>query len=161
MPRRTRNIPLPEPHLIGLAVGLPAGMLAGWTLPLPAWLRRACFCLAAGGQALAAWATRVSTETDLADPNRLILHGLYAARRNPMHVGRPLAYPGTGAALASVWLLALPPGDPVFTHLVGRHEQKRLRALRPRIRGPTPQRSADTSAGHYRDNVAITTDQSA
>jgi len=120
-----RNIPLPEPHLIGLGVGLAAGSVEQWTLPLPAWLRIAGLSLPIGGLVLATWATRASRDTRLAHPDQLIVHGPYAASRNPMYVGWTLAYLG----LASGWLLALLPGVLLAMHVAVRHEERRLLAL--------------------------------
>jgi len=127
MQRQARNIPLPEPHLIALGVGLVADALVAWTISVPSWLRPAGLCLVGGGLAWAAWATWVSGDTRLADPDRLIRTGPYAVGRNPMYVGWTVAYLGVGLALASVWLVLLLPGVLLFTHIAVRREERLLR----------------------------------
>jgi protein-S-isoprenylcysteine O-methyltransferase Ste14 len=123
-----RNIPLPQPHLIGLAVGLTGGWAERWTLPLPAWLRIAGLSLTIGGWALATSATWASRDTDLALPDQLVVRGPYAASRNPMYAGWTLAYLGLTGALASGWLLVLLPGVLLGTHVTVRREERRLLA---------------------------------
>jgi protein-S-isoprenylcysteine O-methyltransferase Ste14 len=126
MPRWARNIPLPEPHLVGLAAGLAADRVTQWTLHLPAWLRIAGLSLTIGGAALATWATRVSRATYLAKPDQLVVRGPYAASRNPMYTGWTLAYLGLAGALANGWLLVLAPGVLLGTHIAVRREERRL-----------------------------------
>jgi protein-S-isoprenylcysteine O-methyltransferase Ste14 len=123
-----RNIPLPQPHLIALGVGIGLGVLTTWMLPLPPWLRLVCLGMVAAGLALIAWATWASARTHLANPDRLVTTGPYAMGRNPMYVGWTLAYVGAASALANVWLVLLLPGVLVATHLTIRHEESRLRA---------------------------------
>jgi protein-S-isoprenylcysteine O-methyltransferase Ste14 len=123
-----RNIPLPEPCLIALAVGLAAEWVARWALPVPASLRIAGLCLTIGGMALAAWATWASRDTRLALPDQLIVRGPYAASRNPMYAGWTLAYLGLAGALASGWLLVLVPGVLFGMHIAVRREERRLLA---------------------------------
>jgi protein-S-isoprenylcysteine O-methyltransferase Ste14 len=127
MQRWARNIPVPEPHVIALGVGITAGALSGWTLSMPSWLRLAGLCLAGGGLAWTTWATFVSRETYLADPDRLISGGPYAVGRNPMYVGWTVAYVGVGLALASVWLVLLLPGVLLVTDIAVRREERLLR----------------------------------
>ena len=127
MQRWARNIPMPEPHLIALGVGIIAEAIAGWTIPVPSWLRLAGPCLVGGGLGWAAWATWVSRDTYVADPDRLIRSGPYALGRNPMYVGWTVAYVGVGLALASGWLLLLLPGVLLFTHIAVRREESLLR----------------------------------
>jgi protein-S-isoprenylcysteine O-methyltransferase Ste14 len=38
---RWANVPLPEPHLVGLGTGLLLQLVAPWRLPWPAWVGRA------------------------------------------------------------------------------------------------------------------------
>ena len=127
MQRWVRNIPLPEPHLIALGVGIAADVFVGWSLSMPSWLRLAGLCLVGAGLAWAAWATWVSRDTYVADPDRLISSGPYAVGRNPMYVGWTAAYLGVGLALANVWLLLLLPGVMLFTHIAVRREESLLR----------------------------------
>ena len=128
MPRWARNVPLPEPHLFGLAVGIAAGIFAPWTLPVPSWLRVAGLCLVGAGLALVAWATWASVDTHLADPDRVIRRGPYAVSRNPMYVGWTVAYLGVAVALANVWLVVLLPAVLLVTDVAVRREERRLQA---------------------------------
>jgi protein-S-isoprenylcysteine O-methyltransferase Ste14 len=121
-----RNIPLPEPHLIGVVAGLAAGWVSKWTLPLPLWLGIAGLVLTIAGLALAAWATWASRDTHLAQPDQLIVRGPYAASRNPMYVGWTLAYLGLIGMLGSGWLLVLLPAVLFGTHIAVRREERRL-----------------------------------
>lgn len=123
-----RNIPLPQPHLIALGVGVGLGVLTGWVLRLPSWLWLVDLLLVAAGLALIAWATWASARTHLANPDRLVTTGPYAMGRNPMYVGWTLAYVGIALTLASVWLVLFLPAVLVATHLTVRHEEDRLRA---------------------------------
>jgi len=128
MRRWLRNIPLPQPHLIALGVGIGVGALIGWALPLPPWLRLVGVVMVAAGLVLITWATEASTRTHLANPDRLVTTGPYAMSRNPMYVGWTLAYVGITSTLASAWLALLLPAVLVTTHLMVRHEESRLRA---------------------------------
>jgi protein-S-isoprenylcysteine O-methyltransferase Ste14 len=128
MPRRAHNFPLPQAHLIGLALGVTAEWVMRWALPLPMWLRTAGVGPIIGGFALAVWATRAAGDTDLADPDRLVAGWPYAATRNPMYVGWTLVYLGAADALASGWLLLLTPVVLFGTHATVRREEQRLLA---------------------------------
>jgi protein-S-isoprenylcysteine O-methyltransferase Ste14 len=127
MQRWVHNIPLPEPHLIALGVGIAAEVFVGWTVSVPGWLRAAGLCLVGGGLAWVAWATWVSRDTNVANPDRLISNGPYAVGRNPMYVGWTVAYVGVGLALANLWLALLLPGVLLFTHIAVRREERLLR----------------------------------
>jgi protein-S-isoprenylcysteine O-methyltransferase Ste14 len=120
-------MPLPEPHLIALGVGLTAQAILGWTISVPLWLRLAGLGLVGGGLAWAGWATWVARDTYVADPDRLISSGPYALGRNPMYVGWTVAYVGIGLASASVWLLLLLPVVLLVTHVGVRREESVLR----------------------------------
>jgi protein-S-isoprenylcysteine O-methyltransferase Ste14 len=85
-----------------LGVGVGLGVLAGWLLPLPPWLRLVGLGMVAAGLALIAWATWASTRTHLANPDRLVTTGPYARGRNPMYVGWTLAYVGVASMLVNV-----------------------------------------------------------
>jgi protein-S-isoprenylcysteine O-methyltransferase Ste14 len=123
-----RNIPLPEPHLIGLAAGVAAGWVVPWTLPVPAGLRIAGLSLTIGGMALAICAIWASRDTHLAIPDQLVVRGPYAVSRNPMYAGWTLAYLGVAVALAGGWLLVAVPGVLAGTHIAVRREERRLTA---------------------------------
>jgi protein-S-isoprenylcysteine O-methyltransferase Ste14 len=128
MPGWALNIPLPEPHLIGLTAGLATGWAMPWTVPLPTWPRIAALGLAVLGLGLATCATWASRNTTLAAPDRLVVGWPYSASRNPMYVGWSLAYLGAATALAHGWLLLLTPGVLLGAHLAIRREERRLLA---------------------------------
>ena len=103
MQRWARNVPLPEPHLVA-SRSVSLRTYSRVDVPGAIVVRLAGLCLVGAGLAWAAWATWVSVDTRLADPDRLIRRGPYAVSRNPMYVGWTVAYLGVGLALANVWL---------------------------------------------------------
>jgi protein-S-isoprenylcysteine O-methyltransferase Ste14 len=127
VPRWIRNVPLPEPHLVALGVGVAAGAVRGWDVSVPPLVRFAGLGVVGAGAALVTWATRAAVRTHLAEPDRLVVAGPYAFSRNPMYVGWTLGYVGLGLALMNAWLAALLPAVVVVTHLTVRREESRLR----------------------------------
>ena len=127
MPRWVRNIPLPEPHLVALGVGVVVRATNGWTFPLPSWLRLVGLGVVGAGLALVAWAIWASAHTYLADPDRLVTAGPFTISRNPMYVGWTLAYVGVALTIMDVWLFVLLPAVLVATHLTVGREERRLR----------------------------------
>lgn len=122
-----RNVPVPEPHVVALLVGIvlevwrplgfvaPAGFLHGLGWPL-----------LAVGMGMVGWAVVVAGSTDLARPDRIVEAGPYRASRHPMYVGWTLAYTGAALLSSNGWLLALLPFVLVMSHLVVRREESRL-----------------------------------
>jgi protein-S-isoprenylcysteine O-methyltransferase Ste14 len=121
------NVPLPEPHLIGLGVGLLAQVVTPWRLPGPAWVGPVT-----GGTAILvgisylAWAVRAAARTKLARPQELVTEGPYRLSRNPMYVGWTLVYIGIALVVDTAWLLLLLPAVLLATHLVVLREERRL-----------------------------------
>ena len=124
---RWANVPLPEPHLIGLGVGILAQVLTPWRLPLPSGLGVVVgVMLGLGGLALAGWAVWAAGSVHLARPGLLVEDGPYARSRNPMYVGWTLMYAGITLILGSVWLLVLLPLVLAVTHAAVISEERRL-----------------------------------
>jgi protein-S-isoprenylcysteine O-methyltransferase Ste14 len=124
---RWANVPLPEPHLIGLGVGILAQVLTPWRLPLPSGVSVAVgLVLGLGGLALAGWAVWTAGSVHLAHPGQLVEDGPYARSRNPMYVGWSLMYLGITLVLGSVWLLVLLPLVLAVTHAAVISEERRL-----------------------------------
>lgn len=121
------NVPLPGPHLITLALaefldrwrqhGRPSRRgplrLVGWSL------------LGVGG-GVAAAAVTAAGKTDLADPDRLVVHGPYTHSRNPMYLGWASMHLGAGLVTRSGWMLA---GVPVAVALIHREVLGEERSL--------------------------------
>ncbi|HEY9350256.1 MAG TPA: isoprenylcysteine carboxylmethyltransferase family protein [Acidothermales bacterium] len=103
---RIGNVPLPEPYLIALGVGLTLSRLRPWPLPVSSSLRRLIGVpLAAAGTLLAGAAVRSAGQVEVANPQQLLTRGSYARTRNPMYVGWALIHLGAGVAMGSSWLL--------------------------------------------------------
>ena len=125
---RWRNVPLPEPHLSGLAAGIMLQFSAPWTVSLPAPAGPIGSLLVAAGLALAASAVLAAGATDMSAPAGLVVDGPYAGSRHPMYVGWTVVYVGLGLVVNSVWFFVLLPAVSVWTHLVIRREERRLDA---------------------------------
>lgn len=103
---RWRNVPLPEPHLAALALGVLLERRRPWPLPGGGSRRAIGWSLVAGGATLVGAAVRASERTQLERPERLVTAGPYARSRNPMYVGWSLAHLGAGLVTGSGWILA-------------------------------------------------------
>jgi protein-S-isoprenylcysteine O-methyltransferase Ste14 len=113
---RPENIPLPEPHLLGLGLSLilhrvrPARIRGGLTSRAVGTVLLSC------GAGLAVSATRAAGTAELANPDRLVTAGPYAISRNPMYVGWTLAYVGCALLVHTAWPLVLLPGVAAAVH---------------------------------------------
>jgi protein-S-isoprenylcysteine O-methyltransferase Ste14 len=124
---RLGNVPLPEPHLAGLAAGVALQVVRPWPLPWPGRAGQAVgWPLLLGGLGLAAWAVRAAGGVDLARPDRLVATRPYSFSRNPMYLGATLAYVAVAPLAGSAWLLALLPAVLLATHLVVLAEERSL-----------------------------------
>jgi protein-S-isoprenylcysteine O-methyltransferase Ste14 len=124
---RWGNVPLPEPHLGGLGVGILLHVAAPWGLPWPAWVSHASgWPLILAGLWLVAWALRAAGVVDLERPNQLVLKGPYAFSRNPMYAGWTLVYVGIALVVNTVWLLLLLPVVLLVTQIVVVREERSL-----------------------------------
>lgn len=101
------NVPVPEAHLLGLAVGAVLQRTRPWPLPGPVSAHRLVgLPLFAAGAWRIARAMRAARTTALADPDLLVVTGPYAATRNPMYVGWALLHLGAAVAGGWGWVLA-------------------------------------------------------
>lgn len=124
---RLRNVPLPEPHLLGITAGLGLQRLRQWTLPGSRYVHRLVGCsLIAAGTCIVVRSLQAAGSTDIDSPDRLVTTGPYALSRNPMYVGWTLLQLGLGVASGRAWILAALPG---VTALVQREILREERAL--------------------------------
>jgi protein-S-isoprenylcysteine O-methyltransferase Ste14 len=122
-----RNVPLPEPHLIGMAVWTGVHRIRPWPLPGPRRARQIAgwTLLAVGGQFVAR-SLRAASRVDLAQPERLVTTGVYAMSRNPMYVGWALLHIGLGLVGGSTWVLGAFPAATWLVHRQVLHEERDL-----------------------------------
>jgi protein-S-isoprenylcysteine O-methyltransferase Ste14 len=126
---RWANVPLPEPHLVGLGIGLLLQLVAPWRLPWPAWVGGAVGVpLLLAGLVLAAWAVRAAADVRLARPSQLVRRGPYAFSRNPMYVAATAVYAGIALVAGAAWPLLLLPAVLLATHLAVVREERSLEA---------------------------------
>jgi protein-S-isoprenylcysteine O-methyltransferase Ste14 len=154
-----RNVPLPEPHLAGMATGIWLHRARPWELPgTRRGHRLAGSILVAAGSYLIVRAVQAARAIDVERPTRLLTAGPYAASRNPMYVGWTLLHLGAGVAGGSGWVLVTLPVAAVWTHReVAREERtlterfgdeyRRYRLAVPRYlpTGPAGRRRSDKS----------------
>lgn len=142
---RWRNVPLPEPHLIGLGVGILLQVLTPWRLAWPAWSRYGFgWPMIVAGLWLVAWAVRAAADVDLERPNQLVRKGPYAFSRNPMYLAWTLAYVGVASIVNTAWPLLLLPAVLLLTHVAIVREERSLEG-----RFGTAYRGYKTSARRY------------
>lgn len=126
---RIRNIPVPEPHLAGIAIGLAAHLVHRCTLPGSRTVHHmAGWPLIAAGGWLAARSVAAAGRVDLARADRVVTTGPYAVIRNPMYVAWGLVHLGIGLAAGSVWVVASLPATAGLIHREVLDEEHRLAA---------------------------------
>lgn len=126
---RWRNAPLPEPHLIGLAVGTLLGLVLPWRVFSRGWVGHVVgWPVIVIGAALAVAAVSAAAEVDLERPGRLVAGGPYRFSRNPMYLGWTLLAIGIPLVVNMAWPLVLLPFVLVVTHLVVLREERDLEA---------------------------------
>jgi protein-S-isoprenylcysteine O-methyltransferase Ste14 len=94
------------------------------------------------GGALAVWATRSASTTDLENPDRVVTGGPYALSRHPRYVAWTVIYLGVALVVNAASLLILLPLLLLLVHRDALREEKRLeerfgsayRAYRGRVR---------------------------
>lgn len=124
-----RNVPVPEPFLISLAVGVVLHRLRPWTLPGPPPIRRLVgSMLVAAGTHLVLRAVQAAGSVVVDDPDRLLTSGPYAVCRNPMYLGWGLFNVGSALAAGSGWMLVTFPPAALAVHRAVLGEEQRLAA---------------------------------
>ena len=124
---RLRNVPLPEPFLLGLGLGAVLHRLRPWRLPGSRPIQRiAGAILVVSGTLLIIRAVQAAGSGTVDDPDRLLTTGPYAHSRNPMYLGWGLLHLGSALLAGSGWLLAveLPAALAVHRGVLG--EERRL-----------------------------------
>ena len=104
---RWSNIPLPEPHVVGLLASGVLHLARPWRLPGSRQLHSGVgWPLVGAGVAISASAVRAASDVDLERPSTLISSGPYAISRNPMYVGWTLLYLGGALITRNAWMVA-------------------------------------------------------
>ncbi len=121
------NLPLPEPHLVALALGAVLHRQRPWELRVRAYLRLVVgWSLVAAGVSVVAASWTAAGRTDLEQPDRLIVRGPYAHSRNPMYLGWAALHLGTSLIAGSGWMLAGLPAAVAVIHRQVLHEEDAL-----------------------------------
>jgi hypothetical protein len=121
-----RNVPLPEPYLIGMGVGYGLQRLRPQPLPGPRSLHRLLgWSLVGVGSTVIASSLAAAGRVELGHPERLVTSGPYALSRNPMYVGWGLLHLGTAVTIGSAWMAAtlLPAAAWVHRQVLQEEEQ--------------------------------------
>jgi protein-S-isoprenylcysteine O-methyltransferase Ste14 len=125
--RQLRNVPLPEPHLVGIAGWVGMQWLQPRPLPGPRLVHHlAGWALLAAGGHLVARSLRAASRVDLAQPARLVTTGVYATSRNPMYVGWAMLDLGAGLVGGSAWVLGTFPATTWLVHRQVPREERDL-----------------------------------
>ena len=124
---RLRNVPLPEPFLLGLGLGALLHRFRPLTLPGNRSVRRTSGAIVvASGTYLIIRAVQAADSVAVDDPGRLITTGPYARSRNPMYLGWGLLHLGSALLTGSGWLLAAAPPAMMAVHHAVLGEERRL-----------------------------------
>lgn len=124
---RWSNVPIPEPHVAGLLVGLGLQALAPWRpVADPRLARAAGWGLVVAGLAVIGWAVRTVGAQDVEAPAALVTDGPYAFSRNPMYVAWTALYAGVALLANAAWPLLALPAVLAATHATVRREERAL-----------------------------------
>jgi protein-S-isoprenylcysteine O-methyltransferase Ste14 len=103
---RWNNVPLPEPHIVGILASAALHLARPWRLPGSKRLYSgAGWTLVGAGVAISASAVRAASDVNLERPSTLICSGPYAISRNPMYVGWTLLYVGGALITQNTWMV--------------------------------------------------------
>lgn len=126
-PVSLRNVPLPEPHLLGIAAGMVLHRVRPWTLLGPHHVHRLVgYSLIVSGTWVVGRSLHTAGSTDVEHPDRLLITGPYALTRNPMYIGWALLHLGIGVAAGHAWILAALPGATAWAHREILREERKL-----------------------------------
>jgi protein-S-isoprenylcysteine O-methyltransferase Ste14 len=124
---RWNNIPLPEPHIVGILSSAVLQLARPWRLPGNKRLYSgAGWTLVGAGVAISASAVRAVSDVDLERPSALISSGPYAISRNPMYVGWTLLYVGGALITRNAWMVVSLPVVAGIIHRDVLREEHRL-----------------------------------
>lgn len=124
---RWRNVPAPEPHLVGLAIGIVMQLAIPVKILSIEWLGRAIGVMfLIGAVSLAAWAVKAVGEVDATKPDRLVVGAPYGFSRNPMYMAWDAIYLGITLATNTLWSLLLFPAVLLWNHVQVMHEEPSL-----------------------------------
>lgn len=124
---RWANIPLPEPHLIGVFTSTALHLIRPWRLPGSSWHHtNVGYVFLGAGGVISAAAVRAASDVDLERPSTLVRTGPYALSRNPMYVGWTLLYLGGALLTRNAWMVA---SLPVVAGLIHRDVLREERTL--------------------------------
>ena len=124
---RWSNVPIPEPYIAGLLVGMIVDGVHARRLFESGWFaRRLGAGLIALGLLVIGWALRTIGEADIERSKTLVTTGPYAFSRNPMYVGWTLLYLGIASVRNTAWPVAVLPFLSATSHLVVRREERVL-----------------------------------
>lgn len=131
---RWSNVPVPEPHVAGLVVGLACHLFRPWRVrergdpgrTTDRSVRATGAALVGAALLVAGWAVRTVAEGDVERPTALVRSGPYAFSRNPMYVAWTVLYVGVALLANTRWPLLAFPGVVVTTHRIVRGEERYL-----------------------------------
>ena len=104
---RWNNVPLPEPHIVGILASGVLHLARPWKLPGSRRLHSgAGWTLVGAGVGISTSAVRAASDVDLERPSTLISTGPYAISRNPMYIGWTLLYLGGALITRNAWMVA-------------------------------------------------------
>lgn len=124
---RWSNVPIPEPHVVGLLLGvllhrvrprsavgrLPGATVVGWSLV--GW-----------GLLVIGWCVWTVGDVETDAPTEVVSTGPYAYSRNPMYVAWTGIYTGVALVVNSLWLVLLLPVVLATTHVTIKREERAL-----------------------------------
>lgn len=127
--RRSRwgNVPIPEPHVLGLVVSVALHSYRPWRITEQrARIRSVGWSLVGASVLCLGWAVRTVGDTDVEKPTALVSSGPYAFSRNPIYVAWTVLYAGFALLSNTLWPFVLSPVVLAATHGVVRREERSL-----------------------------------